>query len=189
MSGLNISEKTAFLAKLDAVLEKQNYSTFEQWRTMAGSVFSDDDLPELKHVLMTGFREMSSELAGRYYDRVAGLLSYDEKVSVLSVLLGGDENRAIALAELHDSQGNLSKAIDTLSDWLKKNISSNQTYGNAWSTYLDLLSKGNRDLSDVAAEAIVSCPRETMLTKIIAITTNEHARYESLLEEKTPNKC
>ena len=184
VSSLDGSAKTTFLAKLDKVLGQQSYSTFEGLRNVANSVFSDDDLPSLKNVLMTDYQKISPELAGKYYDRVSVLLSYDEKTSVLCVLLKDSENRAIELAALHDANGNLSKAIETLNKWLAENQSSYSRHENAWSFYMDLLVKGKHDLPDIAADAIINCPTDTMLSKIVSITDVAPARYELLLEEK-----
>jgi uncharacterized Zn finger protein len=181
---LNNSEKTKFIAKLDDALQEQSYSTFESLREVANSAFSDDDLPHLKNVLMSDYKNISSELAGKYYDRVSSLLSYDEKATVLEILLKGSDKRAIELAALHDAHGNLSKAIETLSAWLAENRSSYYSRENAWSFYLDLLKKGNRDLTDIAADAIINCSTDTMLSKIVSITAGDPACYELQLEEK-----
>ena len=184
VSSLNSGEKTAFLAKLDALLEQPAYTTFEGLRDTAKSVFTGEDLPNLKNVLMTGYRNISPKLAGHYYDQVSGLLSYDEKTVVLSVLLEDDGVRAIELAALHDAQGNLSKATETMRAWIEENRNSYYCREDAWSFYLDLLKKGNRNLSDIAAEAIINCSTGKMLSKIISLTDNDPARYELLLEEK-----
>ena len=183
VSSLETGAKTIFLAKLDEVLGQQSYSTFEDLRDVANSVFSDVDLPNLKKVLMSDYQKISQELAGKYYDRVSTLLSYDEKASVLRVLLKGNENRAIELAALHDANENLSKAIKTLDTWLTENRSSYYLHENAWSFYLDLLAKGEYDLSDVAADAIINCATDTMLTKIVSITGGDTSRYELILEK------
>jgi hypothetical protein len=181
---LDSSGKTSFLAKLDAALGEQSYSTFESLREIANSVFSDDDLPNLKNVLMSDYQNISPKLAGKYYDRVSNLISYDEKATVLGVLLKGSDKRAIELAMLHDAQGNLSKAIETLNAWLTDNRGSYYRHEDAWSFYLDLLEKGNHDLSDAASDAIVNCSTDTMLSKIVSIIGGDTTRYELLLEEK-----
>ena len=184
ITSLDSSEKTTFLAKLDAALKKQSYNTFERLINVANSVFSDIDLPSLKNVLMQDYQNISPELAGKYYDSVSGLLSYNEKVEVLTVLQGSNGKRAIELAALHDANGNLSKAIHSLKTWLAENRSSYYSGADVWSFYLDLLRKGNHDLSDAAAEAIINCPTDTMLSKIISVINSEPSRYELLLEKK-----
>jgi len=181
---LSSNEKTTFLAKLDEALDEQSYSTFEDLREIAGSVFSDNDLPNLKEVLMTGFQDISVKLAGKYFDRVSDLLSYDEKVAVLDVLSEKNEERIIQLAVLHDANGNLSKAIETLNSWLTVNSGSYRSHEKARTLYLDLLAKGKHDLTDVASDAITNCPTDTMLSKIISLINDDPARYELLLEKK-----
>ena len=183
VSSLETGAKTTFLAKLYAVLDKQSYSTFDGLRDVANSVFSDEDLPNLKNVLMSDYQDISQKLVGKYYDRVSGFLSYDEKTSVLGVLLKGYEERAIELATLHDAHGNLTNAIETLEKWLTENKSPYSRHEKAWSFYLDLLMKGEYDFSDVAADAIINCATDTMLTKIVAITVGDPSYYEQLLEK------
>ena len=184
VSSLDGSAKTTFLAKLDEVLTQQSYSTFGALRDVADYVFSDDDLLNLKNVLMSDYQKISPKLAGKYYDRVSTLLSYNEKTSVLRILLKDSEKRVIELAALHDSNGNLSKAIETLHTWLTENRSSYYLHEKPWSFYLDLLVKGKHDFPDIAADAIISCPTDTLLSKIVSITDAAPARYELLLEEK-----
>ncbi len=184
VSSLSNDEKTAFLANLDVALNEQSYDTFGVLRDVANSAFSDDDLPHLKKVLMGDYQDISQELAGKYYDRVSGSLSYDEKAAVLSVLMGHSSKRTIELATLYDAHGNLPKAIDTLKTWLVANQGSYYHNEDVYSLYLDLLKKGNYDLFEAAAEAIVNSPTNTMLSKAISVTGGGSIRYEQLLEQK-----
>ena len=181
---LNSSEKTDFLAKLDTQLRKLSYSSFKELIKVAKSVFADADHPHLKHVLITGYHNISPLLAGLYYDHVSALLSYDEKTVILNALLKDSETRAVELAVLHDDNGHLSKAIETLQAWLKRNRTPYSNYEDAWSLYLDLLKKGKQDLTDIAADAIVNCSTETMLSKVISLTDSNPTRYELLLEKE-----
>ncbi len=181
---LKSSEKTAFLAKLDAVLNNQSYSTFEGLREIAGSVFSDNDLPHLKNVLMTGYKNISHELAGKYYDKVLHLLSFNEKISILGVLMQTDNKRAIELATLYNDHGDVQKAVETLKRWLAANQETYYHNENVYSFYLELLQKKDDDLSDAAKDAIIHCPTNTMLTKIVSVINGAPNRYEQLLEQK-----
>ena len=184
VASLSCSEKTAFLAKLDAMLGHQAYSAFESLTGVAKSVFTGADLPCLKNVLMAGYRNISRKLAGHYYDHVSGLMSYDEKTDILSVLMERNEVRAIELAALHDANGNLIKATETMCAWIEKNRDSYYCSEDAWLFYLDLLKKGNYDLSDIAADAIINSSTARMLSKIISLTEIDPARYEQLLEDR-----
>ena len=185
VSCLSSNRKTAILAKLDALLEAHMaYAAFDCLRDVAKSVFVEADLPFLKKVLMSDYRNISRKLAGYYYDHVTGLLSYDEKTDVLSVLIESDDVRAIELAALHDAHGNLSKATETMHAWIEINKDSFCCCEDAWSFYLDLLKKGNHDLSDIAADAIINRSTARMLSKIISLTDSDPARYELLLEDR-----
>ncbi len=185
---LGNDRKTAFLAKLDAVLNEQGYSTFETLRNVANSAFSDDDLPYLKKVLMDSYQKFSLELVGNYYDCVSGLLSYDEKISVLSILMERNNKRAIELATLYDAHGELPKAVGTLKTWLAANKGSYYYNEEVYSLYLDLLKKGNSDLSEAAADAITNSSTNTMLSKVVSMIAGIPTRYEQLLEQKNPNE-
>jgi hypothetical protein len=178
ISGLQSNEKTAFLSKLDKAMASLSYSTFERLLNVADSVFSQDDLTNLKNVLLADYQILSRELAGRYYDRTAHLLSFDEKCKILTRLKESNEKRAIELAALHDEQGDTAKAIETMKAWLKEDP---KYHENAWTYYLDLLAKEKRDLPEAAAEAIVNCPRAAMLYKIVSLIADNHTHYEQLL--------
>jgi len=184
VASFDAAKKTAFLAKLDAELEKQSYSTFNGLRNAAYSAFSDDDLPHLKKELMAEYKNLSRELIGKYYDRVCNRLSYHEKIAILDILSEQNSDRIIELANLHDANGELLKACKTLKDWLLVNRGSYRCHENVYTLYLDFLKKGNCELSDVAADAIIYCPTHTMLTKIASLTDSESTHFELLLEEK-----
>ena len=176
-------QKTAFLAKLDGVLADQSYDTFYRLRDAVTSMFTDDELPHLKKELMAGYQHFSKELVGKYYERVCHLLVYQEKTDILEMLSERNSDRIIELATLHDANGELPKAVETLKDWLAVNNGSYSRHENVHTLYLDLLKKGNYELSDTAAEIIVHCPTHTMLMKIVS-ATGDPARFEKLLEQK-----
>ena len=184
VASLDAAQKTAFLAKLDAELEKQSYSAFDGLRNAAYSAFSDDDLPHLKKELMAEYKNFSKELTGKYYDRVCNLLSYHEKIAILDMLSERNSDRIIELATLHDANGELLKACKTLKDWLSVNRGSYYDHENVYILYLDFLKKGDCELSDAAAEAITYCPTHTMLAKIVSLIGSESIRFELLLEQK-----
>jgi len=100
VASLGKVQKTAFIAKLDAILEEQSYKTFEELRKSLTSILTDDELPHLKKELMAGYLYFSKELVGYYYDRVQHLLAYQEKVAILNILLEGNSERVMELANL-----------------------------------------------------------------------------------------
>ena len=106
---------------------------------------------------------------------------FDDDKYFLDLLSENSEERIIELTVLHDTYGNLSKAIETLNVWL---TASSNRHEKARTLYLDLLAKGNHDLSDAASDAIINCPTDTMLSKIVSFINDHPARYELLLEEK-----
>ena len=186
VTSLDTVKKIAFLAKLDGQLEKQSYSTFDCMRDAANTAFNDSDLPYLKDALTANCKTLSLEMTGKYYDRVHNLLSYTEKTAILEILSEQNSERVVELAALHDTHGELSKAIETLNCWLAENHGSYfNLHEDVYSMYLDLLKKKNGDISKDAEEIIVHCPTHTMLTKIISLTDltdGNAARYEVLLE-------
>ena len=185
VTSLNADQKIAFLAKLDAKLEKQSYSTFDCMRNEANTAFTDGDLPFLKNALMANYTNLSQEMTEIYYDLVQHLLLYIEKAAILEILSEQNSKRVIELATLHDAQGELPKAIETLNYWLAENHSSYfNHHEDVYSLYLDLLKKENNGISSAAAEIIVNCPTHTLLKKIISLTNSDPARYELLLEQK-----
>lgn len=183
MANLGKVQKTAFLAKLDAVLEEQSYNTFDGLRDAVTSIFTDDELPHLKKELMAGFHHFSKGLTGKYYEQACHLLSYQEKTAVLEILSEQNKDRIMELASLHDANGELPKAIETLKNWLTINRGSYSRYEDVHALYLDFLIKGNCELLEAATDIIVHCPTHTMLIKI-ASATGDPARFEKLLEQK-----
>ena len=177
------AKKTAFLAKLDAELKSHSYSTFDSLRNAVHSVFSDDDLPHLKNELIAEYQNLSKELTGKYYDRVCHLLSYQEKIAILEILSEQNSDKIIKLATLHDANGELCKAIETLKDWMAVNRGSYYNHEDVHTLYLDFLKKENGELSGAAADIIVHCPTHTMLAKIVSVT-DDPVRFEKLLEQK-----
>jgi hypothetical protein len=149
-------------------------------------MFTEDELPYLKDTLMSDLKILSREMIEKYYDKVQHLLSYKEKATLLDILSEGNSKRIIELATLHDKEGELPIAIETLKAWLANNSGSFSYHEDVHSIYLDLLKKGDIELSDVAAKIIVNCPTHAMLTKIVSATGGiDAARYELLLEKKS----
>jgi hypothetical protein len=117
------------------------------------------------------------------------LLSYKEKVTLLDILSEHNSKRIIELAALHDNEGELHIAIETIKTWLAENCGSYSYHEDVYFIYLDLLKKSNIELSDISAQIILSCPTHTMLIKVISATgSNDTGRYESLLEKKSPDQ-
>jgi hypothetical protein len=125
----------------------------------------------------------------KYYDKVQHLLSYKEKVTLLNIISERNSTRVMELAALHDKEGELHSAIETLKSWLAANCGLYYKHEDVHSIYLDLLIKGDIDLSDVSDQIIANCPTHTMLAKIISATGgNDADRYELLLEKKSADQ-
>lgn len=179
---LNYEEKTAFLTKLDTVLKEQSYDTFESLQQLSETVFTENDLPALRDMLVTGYKKMSHNLIENYYERVRILLTEQEKEAILTEIQDNSSEWIIELAGLYDSQNQNIKAADTIKIWLTKN----DGYGEerVYMLYLDLLSKAGLNLSKAAKEAISQCSTCSMLQKIASQIRDGLSDYELILEQK-----
>ncbi len=182
---LNYNEKITFLSKLDDVLNDQTYDTFISLKDLSEKVFTDDDLPLLKNLIITNLKILSHPLIENYYKKVRELLTNVEKVHVLSELQNDNSQWVIELAILFDSQYETIKAVDTIKNWLKKN---DDKFGaeDLYKIYLDLLTKAQINLTEAAQTAIFHCPTSSLLTKIASLIPNELSYYESIVEQKRP---
>jgi len=181
--GLNYYGKTSFLTKLDAVLNEQSYNTFEGLRNLTGKVFTDNDLPELKVMLVCDYRKLSHPLVENFYEKVRILLTNSEKEIILTEIQNNSSKWLIEFANLYESQNEIKKAIEVIKIWLNNHANS---FGDekVYVLYLELLNKANLSLSDAANEAISNCSTCSMLQKIALLAPNGLSDYESILEQK-----
>ncbi len=100
---LDYEGKTAFLIRLDSLLAGQSYTTYESLRGLSQSVFTDDDLPALKGLLMNGYKKISQQLIENYYKQVNSLLTRQEKELILNEIKNNDSKWIIELASLYAS--------------------------------------------------------------------------------------
>ncbi|GHV22339.1 hypothetical protein FACS189428_4240 [Clostridia bacterium] len=189
VANLDGEEKTTFLQKLDAVLEEQSYDIFEDLRDIAQSVFTENDLPALKNVLLNTLGSISHRLAGNYYDCVRPLLSDEEKATVLTVLMEQNCKYLMERAELLAAHDELDKATYTLKTGLMTHRNDFNPYKeDAYSLYLNLLTKKGGSLFIAAQEILFSCPTRRILTEIVRIMPDNAAVYEQLLEKNAPSQ-
>lgn len=180
---LDYEEKMAFLEKLDAALEEQPYSTFESLSKLSETVFTKEDLPLLKNMLVSDYQKMSIQLVENYYEKVCNLLSAKEKEVILTRIKDDDSKWLIELAILYESQQEIKKAINTIKIGLAEN---NDLFGNerVYSLYLDLLKKAGLNLMDAAIDAIFHCPTCTMLLKVTSVIEDGYSACEQILEKE-----
>jgi uncharacterized Zn finger protein len=179
---LNYEEKTAFLTKLDTVLQEQSYETYRSLEQLSGTVFTEDNLPALKHMLVNDYKNISPRLIENYYERVHHLLTEQEKEVILTEIQNISSKWIIELAGLYDSQNRSTKAVDTIKIWLSRN----GAFGaeKVHMLYLDLLAKAGLNLSEAANVAITKCPSCAMLQKIASLTSDGLSNYEQILKQK-----
>jgi hypothetical protein len=182
VKSLNYEEKTDFLTKLDTALKEQSYDTFESLQQLSETVFTEDDLPALKDMLVSGYKKMSHNLIENYYERVHTLLTEQEKEVILNEIQNNNSKWIIELASLYDSRNLVLKAIDAIKVWL----TANNGFGvdEVYTLYLDLLAKAGLSLSDAAKEAITHCPTCSTLQKIASLMSEGMSKYELILEQK-----
>ncbi|MGV8138155.1 MAG: SWIM zinc finger domain-containing protein [Mangrovibacterium sp.] len=183
---LDYAEKTAFLEKLDHVLSEQSYTAFYSWHRLSGNVFTDEDLPSLKSMLVSNYKTISSQLLKDYYERVRHLLSFREKETLLTEIQDHSTKWIIELAGLYASQEQERKAIESVKTWLRNN----NGFGNEdlYSLYLGMIKKAGGDFCNVAKEAITHCSTCSMLQKIASLESNSLQDYMSILEKKRPEE-
>jgi hypothetical protein len=179
---LGYKEKTTFLIKLDELLKQQSYDIFDNLERLSEVVFTEDDLPQLKEMLVGDYQEISNQLVEKYYERVRHLLADHEKEIILSKILNNNSKWVIELVGLYDSKKEVMKAIDTLKDWIAAYDANSKDA--VFSLYLDLLAKVNLNLSGAAREAISHCPSSSMLIKIASMMKDDLSGYELILEKK-----
>lgn len=182
VKGLNFEEKTNFLTKLDTILKEQSYDTFGSLQQLSETVFTEDELPALKNMLVTSYKEMSHSLIENYYEHLSILLTEQEKEEILTEIQNYSSKWIVELAGLYDSQNQNKKAADSIKIWLTKN----GRYGDEklYMLYLDLLAKAGLNLSEAAKDAITHCSTCSMLQKIASITRDGLYKYELILEQK-----
>lgn len=185
VSILEGEDRISFLSKLDSRLQKMSYTTFEEWVFIAVSVFDKHDLPALKASLIKTYKDISIELTSQYYDLVYDLLSLEEKETILNFLAGNNSKRIIELAELYIEDNRPNQAIERLKRYLQ-NKSPHWGDEPVYSLYLDLLQKGEADLSELARNALLACPTNSMLKKLVSMLPEQSEEYERLLEKKNP---
>ncbi len=180
---LNYKEKTEFLSDLNAAIGSSSYDTFHTLYHLTEKVFTEQDLPLLKTMLINDYKAMSPDLVENYYRKVAKLLSSEERKSVLSVLKDRDSSWIVELTELIRSEGKGKEAITVLKKWLSTN-STNFMEEDVYFLYLDLLKEENFNLQDAAKESISRCPTSAMVQKIASLLPEEITIYEKILEQK-----
>jgi hypothetical protein len=182
VKSLNYEEKTAFLTKLDTVLREQSYDTFGSLHQLSETVFTEDDLPALKDMLVNGYKKMSHNLIENYYDRVRTLFTEEEKEVILAEIQNNNSKWIIELAGLYDSRNLVIKATDAIKVWLT--VNNGFGVDEVYALYLDLLAKAGLSLSEAAKEAISHCPTCSMLQKIATLMSEGMSDYELALEQK-----
>jgi hypothetical protein len=182
VKSLNYEEKTAFLTELDIVLKEQSYNTYESLYQLSEKAFTEDDLPALKDLLISRYKDISHPLIENYYERVRPLLTDEEKEVVLCEIQNENNKWIIELADLYDSRNQVAKAIEIIKIWLTANKRSG--IDNVCTLYLDLIAKAGLSLSEAAKEAISNCPNCAMLQKIASLVNEGMSNYELILEQK-----
>ena len=182
VKSLNYKEKTAFLTKLDTTLKEQSYDTFGSLQQLSETVFTEDDLPALKDMLVSDYKKISHQLIENYYERVRTFLTEQQKETILIEIQNNKSKWIIELAGLYDSLNQGIKAIDAIKVWL----TANNGFGieEVYTRYLDLLAKAGLSLSEAAKEAITHCPACSMLQKIASLVSEGMPDYELILEQK-----
>lgn len=183
VQSLNYQQKTDFLAGLDTVLKEQEYSTFESLNHLSGTVFTGNDLPSLKDMLISDYCKLSHTLVENYYEKVRMLLTNSEKENILTEIQNNSSKWLIELANIYESQNEIKKSVNVIKTWLTNH---DNNYGDekVYVLYLDLLKKDQLDLANAAKEAIFHCPTCSMLQKIASLVNNGLSDYESILEQK-----
>lgn len=179
-------DKTEFIRKLDNVLKEQSYTTYDDLTRLSETVFTEDDLPRLKEMLMRDYRIISHSIIESYYKRARALLNEQEKEIILAEIQNNDPKWIIELAGLYDSQKQELKAIEAIRAWLTNN--NGYKVEIVYMLYLDLLAKVGGNLSEAAKEAITYCPTCSMLKKIASLTSDELPDYELILEQKNESQ-
>jgi hypothetical protein len=183
---LPYAEKISFLEELDSILNDVSYSTFDSLAKPGQEVFSENDLPALKTMLLKDFQELSPSLAEQHYTLVHSLLTDPEKERLLLYLKDiNPRNWLPELIKLYRGQGREGDAIRAIRDSLPA-LDEWHNHENIFSLYLDLLHSQNMALETACAQAMKHCPRSSMLEKIAEVRGGETERYEQILEQKNP---
>ena len=183
---LPYAEKVSFLEELDSILNNGSYSTFDSLAKLGQEVFSENDLPALKALLLKDFQELSPSLAEQYYTLVRALLTDPEKERLLLYLKDRNlRNWLPELIELYRGQGREEDAISAIRNSLPA-LDKWQNHENIFFLYLDLLHSRNMALDTACAQAIEHCPRSSMLEKIATVGGGKTERFEQMLEQKNP---
>jgi uncharacterized protein YdhG (YjbR/CyaY superfamily) len=180
---LAFDDKIKFLSRIEMAINESNYSIFDGLlQQLHDTALTDEDFVALKERVMIDSNKFSHQLIERCYDKLAPVLSEKEKEIMLLEIRNNDK-WAIELAQLYDSQGQTTKAIDTI----KNRLANNGERANEaiYSYHLDLLLKAELDISEAAKEAICHRPSSSMLQKIASILDGETKAYEVILEQKS----
>lgn len=171
-----------FISRLDEALKEHSYNTYDELTRLSETVFTENDLPELKDMLMRDYKIISHSIIESYYKRLRTLLNDQEKEIILTEIQDNDSKWIIELAGLYDSQQQKLKAIAAIRQWL----ANHHQYGvdDVYTLYLDLLAKVGDDVQEAAKEAITHCPTCAMLKKIATLTSSQLVDYERILEQK-----
>lgn len=181
---MNYEEKIAFITKLDALLSEQSYTTFDNFHKLSETIFTDDNLPLLKNMLVADFKNISHQLIENYYERVRDLLSSTEKEIILTHLNNNNSKWILELSQLFESQNEVPKAIEVIQQWLSDH-NNGYNESSVYIRYLDLLKKAQYPLLDAAKRAVTNCSTSIILQKTASmVDKDELLILEQILVQK-----
>jgi hypothetical protein len=186
-AAMDFSEKIEFIEKLDAAITNSSYSTFDDVYKWLGKYFKDEELPQLKTLLLNEYNDLPDAIVESYYGQVSSMLSDAEKEKILEILVGRNNSWAVELSELLNNTGKRKKSIPLLRH-LIFGESDRFVDERLCFQYLDQLKAESLDLHEAALKCMNQCPTAGMLEKIVELLPMEGASCEQILEKKSPNE-
>lgn len=182
---LPFDSKIKFLTHLDKVLNESVYGIFENLAGLSQESFQEDELHALKKLLLNEYENLSPPLTEEFYELVRPLLSEGDIEKILLHLKEEDSRWLLELADLYQIQGRQSDAIEVIRTSIAKD---SKMYGEeqVYLLYLDLLAAQGLELKAASEEAMNCCASSSILEKIEALSKEDIAIYERMLEEKNP---
>lgn len=186
-SAMDFNEKKEFIKQLEDAIRDSSYSTFNGAYEWLGKFFNDNELPQLKTVLVYEYQDLAGSVVESYYNRVSLLLSDNEKENVLTVMASMNDSRAVELAELLNHMGKRKKSILMLRKLISKGPV--ETVDERLCIlYLDQMKEEKLELRDAVIQCMNQCPKESMLRKAIELVPPETTLCEEILEKRSPGE-
>ena len=183
IESLTTIKKVTYLNELEEMIKDSSYITFGGIMHNVHQLFHEEDLQELKGIIISNVTNGDYRNIEAYYLAIEPIVTTDEKSYILSRPHHLDPTLSIHLAKLYESQGEIDQAIEALENSRKK-----QLY---WSHKEVILSEllrlrqiNNTLKSSFADEVLQELSNKATLRQVIGYFPDRKNHLEKILQGK-----